>query len=57
MELTPEQQAAFDALLPAEKLIVEKMDFAGKQLYLNAKIGFQPPQQNTGTSTNISVPN
>ena len=57
MELTPEQQTVFDALLPAEKLIVEKMDFAGKQLYLNAKISVQPTPQTAGASTGVGVPN
>lgn len=53
MKLTPEQQAAYDALSSAEKKAVDRMDFEGKQLFLNTKIAAQASTPTTSPSTTI----
>jgi len=53
MELTPEQQAAYDALSSAEKKAVDRMDFKGKQSYLDTKIAAQASTTTTSPSTTI----
>lgn len=53
MKLTPEQQAAYDALSSAEKKAVDRMDFEGKQLFLNTKIAAQASTPTTSPSNTI----
>ena len=53
MKFTPEQQAAYDVLSSAEKKIVDRMDFEGKQAFLDAKIAAQSSTPTTSPSNTI----
>jgi hypothetical protein len=54
-ELTPEQQAAYDALSSAEKKVVDRMDFEGKQAFLDTKIAAQASTSTTSPPNTISA--